>query len=67
MNNIQKILVAIIIPLAIITAALGIGQNVGYSRWFADSLEYAWWVYTIAILLIVYIEYKLFSDYKNKE
>jgi len=59
LNHIQRIIVAIIAPILVFILSMAVAEAVDGHRAF--DIEDTWFVWIISVLLIGYIEYKLFD------
>ncbi|MFA7314500.1 MAG: hypothetical protein WC025_01030 [Candidatus Magasanikbacteria bacterium] len=59
-NNVQKTILTIVLPLVVFIAALGIASQLSYRTPF--DWEYTWFIWFLAVGLIGLIEYKLYDN-----
>jgi len=66
MNMKQRIVIAVIAPIVCIAIGLGISSNV-VGRYSSDPFNFqkTWWVWTVIVGAIGWLEYCLFADKKK--
>ena len=66
MNIIQKIILAIFIPVMLYVISLSISEFIVNNFYWPDDLEKTWPVWLIFLITVCIFEYKLFADKEKK-
>ncbi len=67
MNIIQKIILAIFIPVILYVISLSIAEFIVNNFYWPDDLEKTWYVWFVFLITVCIFEYKLFEDKKKKD
>ena len=67
MNKTQRLILAVIVPLVVLSIAGKIIDDIGFGdfKTAAFDMEYVWWVWFITFAVIGVFEYFLFRDRKK--
>jgi len=66
MNKIQKIILAIFIPVILYVISLSIAESITLDFALPDYLGETWSVWLVFLIIVCIFEYKLFKDKKEK-
>ena len=66
MNKIQKIILAIFIPIILYVISLSIAESITLDFALPDYLGETWPVWLVFLIIVCIFEYKLFKDEKEK-